>query len=98
MDKLLFGTAGIPASTQPRNTGEGIKRVRELGLSAMELEFVRSVNISLEKAKEIAAIQKKEEIALTAHAPYFINLNAMEAEKRTASVERIINSARVLEA
>ncbi len=45
MKELLFGCPGIPASTEPHNTLNGIKRVRELGLDAMEFEFVRSVHV-----------------------------------------------------
>lgn len=98
MKTFLFGTAGIPLSTNPRNTEEGIKHVRVLGLEAMELAFVRQVHISQEKAPSIKAIAKKEGVLLTAHAPYYINLNAREPEKRTASVERILNAARALSA
>jgi deoxyribonuclease-4 len=53
MKKLLFGTAGIPISSKGSTTAEGINGVRELDLDAMELEFVRSVNISKEKAPEV---------------------------------------------
>ncbi len=45
VDKLRFGTAGIPLSTKPYNTLNGIARVKELGLDSMELEFVRSINV-----------------------------------------------------
>ena len=38
---LLFGTAGVPHSSAKGTTVEGIRRVRELGLDCMEIEFVR---------------------------------------------------------
>ena len=98
MDRLLFGTAGIPLGTEPRNTIEGVKKVRELGLDAMELEFVRSINITPEKAPALKKVAAKEGVVLTAHAPYFINLNAREPEKLKASIGRILNSARALAA
>ena len=62
--KLHFGTAGIPLSTEDRNTPNGIKRVNELGLSAFELEFVRSVNISREKAPVIKKVAEENALAL----------------------------------
>ena len=93
MEKLLFGTAGIPISTKGLGTEEGIKEVRRLGLGGMELEFVQRVNISKEKAPLIKKIAKKEDIVLTCHAPYYINLNATDQKKRKESAERIINSA-----
>lgn len=95
MEKLLFGTAGIPLSTEPRGTIEGIKKVRSLGLGCMELEFVRQVNISKEKAKEVKKTAEEQKIILTCHGQYYINLNSTEKEKRKASEERILNAARI---
>ena len=96
MKELLFGTAGIPLSANPRNTSEGIKHVKELGLGAMELEIVHSINITREKAPEIKKIAEENSIILTCHAPYFINLNSLEKAKIKASIDRITNSARIL--
>ena len=96
INELLFGTAGIPLSAEPRTTVDGIRHVRKLGLSAMELEFVRSVNISKEKAPEVKKAAEENNIILTCHAPYFINLNSLEKAKVKASIERILNSARIL--
>lgn len=96
MDKLLFGTAGIPISTLPKNTVNGIKKVKALGLGAMELEFVQSVNITSEKAPEVKKIAGENKIALTAHGQYYINLNSLEKEKIEASKERVLKAARIL--
>ncbi len=95
MDKLLFGTAGIPLSTEPRNTAEGVRQVSNLGLDAMELEFVQSVNISEEKSPLIKKIAEENKIALTCHAPYYINLNSKEKEKIEASKNRILKAAKI---
>lgn len=97
-DKLLFATAGIPYSTQPMDTLSGISRTRELGLDAMELEFVHSINVSKEKAPEVKKISEKENILLTCHASYYINLNAVEPQKRGASRSRIVSAAKTLNA
>jgi len=96
--KLLFATAGIPLSTQPRDTLNGIKEVKNLGLGAMELEFVHSVNISKEKAPEVKKVADEQEIVLTCHASYFINMNAVEKQKLGASRSRILSSAKILNA
>lgn len=48
-----FGTAGVPGSSKDRSSVAGIARVRELGLDAMELEFVRGVNMGKETAKQV---------------------------------------------
>ncbi len=95
MKELLFGTAGIPLSSDPRTTPDGIKHVRSIGLGAMEMEFVHSVNITKEKAPEIKKIAQDNNVILTCHAPYFINLNSAEKAKIKASIERILNSARI---
>ncbi len=96
MNSLNFGTAGIPISTIPRDTVNGIKQVKSLGLEAMELEFVRSVNISENKAPEIRKVAQDNDIILTCHGSYFINLNSLEKEKIEASKQRILKAARIL--
>jgi deoxyribonuclease-4 len=98
MKDLVFGTAGIPLGCEPRTTIDGIAHNRKIGLGAMELEFVRHINISKEKAPEVRKAAEKNKIILTCHAPYFINLCSLEEEKVRMSIERILNSARVCSA
>ncbi len=98
MDRLRFGPAGIPHAAKKRSTLEGVKKVAELGLDAMELEFVRGVNMSVEKAKQVGELAKELDVVLTAHAPYYVNLAAREEEKRIKSVNYIVKSAEVLHA
>lgn len=95
MDKLRIGTAGIPLSTPNRNTQNGIRHLRSLGLETMELEFVRSVNLSEEAAKDVNEVRKKEDIALTCHGSYFINLNAKEPQKIGASRSRVLQACHI---
>ena len=95
MEKLLFGTAGIPHSARERSTPAGIERVAEMGLDCMELEFVQGVRMSRETALTVAKVATHNKITLTAHGPYFINLNAREPEKIKASQERILQTARI---
>jgi len=95
-DKLVFGTAGIPnSSKRPPTTQDGIERIYELGLGCMEVEFVRGVNMSPESARDVGRLAAKRGLKLSAHAPYFINLNAKELEKMAASQDRIIQTARI---
>ena len=97
MDKLRFGTAGIPISTKEAkgDTIQGIKDVRRMGLESFELEFVRQINIKKEKAPEIKKVAKESDIILTCHAPYFINLNSDDKKKFHASIGYIVNSAKI---
>lgn len=92
---LLFGTAGVPLSTKVRSTAEGVKRVRELQLDAMEVEFVQGVRMGEEKAKKVSEVAIEENIALSCHGPYWINFNSREPEKVVASAERLLHSARI---
>jgi len=93
--KLNFATAGIPLSTENRNTIEGIKRVKELDLDGMELEFVHSINITKEKTPEINKTAKENNILLSCHGPYYINLNSQDKAIWHASINRIIQSAKI---
>jgi len=95
MDGLLFGTAGVPHSAKIRSTISGIERIAELGLSSMEIEFVQGVKMSETVAYQVAEAAARTGVELSAHAPYFINLNAKEPAKITASRERILKTARI---
>ncbi|MDO8627534.1 MAG: TIM barrel protein [Candidatus Diapherotrites archaeon] len=91
--KLLFGTAGIPLCTKPRDTLNGIREVKKLGLGSMELEFVHGVTIKKEdSAKEIAKTSKENEIFLSCHGPFFINLNAQDSQKKYTTYNYMKNS------
>ena len=94
MFKLRIGTAGIPASTKPRSTAHAVKRLAELGLRHMEIEFVRGVKMGEKTAREIRDLAEEHDISLTVHAPYYVNLNSAEPDKITASKDRIIQAAR----
>ena len=91
---LLFGTAGTPRSSRGTDSISGIRRVHELGLGCMELEFVRGVKMGEKTARAVYDVAQQLGIRLSVHAPYYINLNA-EGETLEASKERILNSARI---
>ena len=95
MANLLFGTAGIPISTQPPTTVAGIKRVAELGLGCMELEFVQGVYLNEAEARLVAETARGAGIKLSAHAPYYLNFNAHEPRKLRASQGIMHKAARI---
>ncbi|MBI4176139.1 MAG: TIM barrel protein [Candidatus Aenigmarchaeota archaeon] len=94
MKDLLFGTAGIPWSAKSGDTMGGIKEVKKLGLGSMELEFVRSINIRESKTPEVKTAAEKENIVLSAHGPYWVNLNAQKRETLEASRRWVLQSGR----
>ena len=95
MAGLLFGTGGVPHSARKATTVSGIERIHELGLGCMELEFVQGVRMSEMAAHQVAETAARTGIKLSAHAPYFINLNAREPEKIAASKERLLKTAHI---
>ncbi len=95
MAGLLFGTGGIPHSSKTNSTIDGIRRIAEMGLGCMEIEFVQGVRMGEAGAHLVAEIAAGEGVKLSAHAPYFINLNAHETEKIRASQDRILQTARI---
>ncbi|TRZ49650.1 MAG: hypothetical protein D4S01_08195, partial [Dehalococcoidia bacterium] len=95
MAGLLFGTGGTPHSAQTPSTISGIERIAELGLGCLEIEFVQGVRMGEAGARQVAEVATRLGVKLSAHAPYFINLNAHESEKIRASQERILQTARI---
>jgi deoxyribonuclease-4 len=77
-----FGTVGSPIST-PKNPGGSVgatKYTAELGLSAFELGWVRSVRVSEKTCAKIKEAGQESDVLLSVHAPYYINLNADDQE------------------
>jgi len=98
MDKLLFGISGLPIGKENRKFTykTGIDYLYNIGLDAMELPFVRSVNITDKNKEEVLTSKINNNFYLSAHGSYFINLNAEEDEKIDKSIERIIKGAEAL--
>jgi len=95
MDELLFGTAGVPLSARSASTEAGVNRIVELGLGCMEVEFVQGVRMADGVALSIKETASRDGVVLTAHAPYFVNMNAREPAKLKASKDRLLKTARV---
>ena len=70
--------------------------LRGMGLSAYEYSFGRGVQLKEDMADRIAGYARENDIAVSAHAPYFINLANPDPEKREASFRYIIDSARLV--
>lgn len=95
-ERLLFGTAGVPNSTVKKNNPvEGVKRIHELGLDCMQLEFAHGVRMKEEVSSALRKASYELGVPLTSHGPYYINLNAREQDKIDSSVERIIQTAKI---
>ena len=75
---FLFGTVGSPAATpaRPGGTVGGIQYTASIGLEALELAWVNGVRVSEATCAAIKQAGGENEIALSVHAPYYINLNS----------------------
>jgi deoxyribonuclease IV len=97
LQNLLFGISGLPRGTgQKFNYASGIAYLKHFGLDAMELPFVRSVNVTEKNRDAILRSKKENEFYLSAHASYYINLNADSLDKQNDSLARIRKGAEAL--
>lgn len=64
----------------------------------MEVEFVHGVRMRREVAVAAGEVARERQVSLSAHAPYYVNLNAREPEKVVASRGRILQTARITSA
>lgn len=91
-DKLNFLTAGMPLTTGKGSYSRAFEILEELDLDGMELEFVHGVRMSAETRELVKNKRKEKNLILSAHAPFYINLNSPEEDKVEASVQRIIET------
>ncbi|MBU0535683.1 MAG: TIM barrel protein [Nanoarchaeota archaeon] len=80
-----------PAGTNGDSLNK-LKVLKELGLDAVEMEFVRGVQMSNELAGKIGEENKKHGLVISVHAPYYINLASEDKAKIEASKKRILDS------
>jgi len=92
---VRFGPAGVPIQCEGESTIEGIRCCRELGLGAMEMEFVRGVKMREDHAKEAGSVAQELDISLSSHAPYYINLCTPERPKLENTKRYLLTSARI---
>ena len=71
---IRIGPAGIPLSCKERTDRAAVIYTKNLGLSAMEVQFARGIRISDEEAIEVGDVARELDIEMHVHAPYYINL------------------------
>ena len=96
-ETLLFGTAGVPDSSPQTSTLSALQHLYDLKLDCLEMEFVRGVKIGSDTAAKIKAKSAALGIRLSAHAPYYVNLNSVEPGKRLQSQDHLLRAARAAE-
>jgi deoxyribonuclease-4 len=79
---FIFGTVGAPISTPKKPGGSvgAIQTLAALELYALELGWVQSVRVTEATCRLIREAGVANSVALSVHAPYYINLNATDEE------------------
>jgi deoxyribonuclease-4 len=89
---ISIGPSG--STTQAKTTLEAVDVVADMGLSALEVNYVRGARASEETTRRVAARAEERAINLSAHGPYYISLNSQRDEVRESSVGHIVETAR----
>ncbi len=89
-----FGTVGSPTSAPKKPGGSvgAVQQIASLGLGALELGWVQSVRVTEDTCRAIRQAAQENDISVSVHAPYFINLNANE-EEWPKSRKRLMDAA-----
>ena len=77
-----FGTVGSPIGT-PKKPGGSVGAIefsKSIGLNTFELGWVQSVRVTEATCALIKQAASDQGVTLSVHAPYFINLNALDDE------------------
>lgn len=77
-----------------RHTYQAMEWIAKKGLNAFEISFGRGVRLGEEAARKIGEEAKRHGVALSVHAPYFINLATDEEEKFEKNVGYFADSSR----
>lgn len=99
--KAIFGPAGngeLFYEKGHKASEEMPKFLNEYGLDAYEYQCGNGVRIGEETAKKIGAECVKNNIKISLHSPYYINLANPDEEKREKSIDYIMQSARAVRA
>lgn len=94
---MRFGPSGNSESFYEqgyKHTHQAPKYLAEMGLDAFEYSFGRGVRMSEPTAKAIRASMEEYGIALSVHAPYFINLCVDDAERIEKNRKYFIDTAK----
>ncbi len=90
-----FGPAGNPDAfyaSGRKHSHEMPAYLSAMELDAYEYQFGRGVSISREKAGAIREAATRHGVAMSVHAPYYINLASEDPDKRNASVGYVLQS------
>ena len=94
-DRALFGVAGFPMNflSDYKNDRDHIfSWLKGLGLDALELQCTYGIRMGDEQAARYKKLAKENDIALTIHAPYYVNLGSKNPKTVENSKKEIIKA------
>jgi len=95
---IRFGPSGNSKSFYDQGYKSSVQMpawLKNMGLSAYEYQCNRGVKITRKTAEEIGKEARLNDIFLSIHAPYYINMSSVEQEKRDSSKGYILETMQV---
>jgi deoxyribonuclease IV len=90
---IFLGPAGYPRGY--KDPYHALQMVSDLGLNALEMQFVRQARMDEKKARSIGEKAREIGLLLSAHAPYYVNFNSKRKETVEKSVEWVTRTSQI---
>ena len=90
---IRFGPAGRPTGYKGKTT-QVCDYIKKIGLDAFEYQATYGVRISKQSALELGENAAKNDILVSMHGPYYINLCSQKEDTIKKSIERLVQSAK----
>jgi len=89
--RIRLGPAGKPVDYKG-NSGEVCSYIRAMGLDAYEYQATYGVRVSEKIAKRIREDSTRNDVMVSLHAPYYVNLSSPKDDVRERSIERLVQA------
>ena len=96
MAHVRFGPAGRPINYNG-NAKDACSYIKAEGLEAYEYQATYGVKISKQSAMDLKKNSTDEDVLVSMHAPYYINLSSNKDEVVERSIKRLVQAARASE-
>jgi deoxyribonuclease-4 len=90
---IRVGPAGYPIGS--KGPIDAVERAHAAGFTALEMQFVRQARMQESIAMEAGRKARDLGVSLSAHAPYYINFNSLNAETVKKSGQWVLLTARI---
>lgn len=91
--RIRLGPAGKPVHYKG-DSGKVCSYIRAMGLDAYEYQATYGVRVSESIAKKIRGDSDRNDVIVSLHAPYYVNLSSPKDDVRERSIERLVQAVR----